>query len=103
MKIRRSLLKDTVSVQTYTGESAYGPVYAAATSARVNVDATRRLVRNAAGEEVVSEATLYVHPNDAALFVPESRVSIGDRLSTVLGVSVQTFRGSDAFAKVSCS
>ena len=30
MKVRRSLLKDAVAVETYVGDGAYGPVYAAA-------------------------------------------------------------------------
>lgn len=103
MKVRRSLLKDTVSVTTYAGDGAYGPVYAAAVNVRCNVDATRRLVRNANGDEAVSEATLAVHPDDAAVFTPESAVTIDGRASRVLASSPQTFRGGTVYLKVVCS
>ena len=103
MKIRRSLLKDSVSVEPYTGSGAYGPVYGTAKTVRVNVDATRRLVRDATGREVVSEASLYVHPDDAASFVPESRLTIGGRVSTVLVANPQTFRGKLVCVKAACS
>jgi hypothetical protein len=97
------MLKDTVAVESYSGEGAYGPIYAASATVSCNIDGTRRLVRNANGDEVVSEATLHVHPNDAAAFVPESRVTISGRASTVLSVNSQTFRGQAVYAKVTCS
>ena len=111
MKIRRSLLKDLVAVETYTGESAYGPNFAASVTVKVNVDQTRRLVRNSAGDEVVSEATLNIHPQprdettgallDATtLFMPESRVTISGRLAKVIGVRPNTVRGQTVFVKV---
>lgn len=103
MKIRRSLLKDTVSIQTYGGESAYGPVYAAAVTVACNIEATRRLVRDSAGDEAISEATLAVHPDDAVSFTPESRITIAGRTSRVLTTSAQTFRGNLVFLSVSCA
>jgi hypothetical protein len=103
MNVRRSLLKGTVAVETYGGGGSYGPVYAAAVTVRCNVDATRRLVRGSDGVEVVSEATLAVHPSDAGVFTPESRVTIDGRASRVLTASPQTFRGGTAFLAVSCA
>ena len=103
MKIRRSLLRDTIALETYSGESGIGPVYAAAVSVQCNVDATRKMVRDQAGDQVVSEATLYVHPADASGFTPESRVTIAGRASAVLGVTPRTFRGTDVLTEVSCS
>ena len=111
MKIRRSLLKDLVTVETYSGEGAYGPVFAASVTVKVNVDQTRRLVRNTAGDEVVSEATLAVHPaprdeatrallDATTLFTPESRVTIGGRAARVIGVKPNTVRGRIVFLKV---
>ena len=102
MKIRRSLLKDTVAVETYSGDSAYGPIYAASTSIHCHIDARRHLIRNTYGDEVVSEATLYVHPDDAAPFTPESRVTIPTgRVSSVLTVAPSTWRGNEAMVMVS--
>jgi hypothetical protein len=96
-------LKDSVSVETYAGDGAYGPTYAAAVTVPCNVEATRRLVRNAAGDEVVSESTLFVHPDDVASFVPESLLTFETRTSRVLAVSPRTFRGATSHAEVSCA
>jgi hypothetical protein len=111
VKIRRSLLKDLVAVETYSGEGAYGPIFAAAVTVKVNVDQTRRLVRNTAGDEVVSEATFAVHPQprdeatrallDATtLFTPESQVTISGRAAKVISVKANTVRGRIVFMKV---
>jgi len=111
MKIRRSLLKDLVTVETYSGEGAYGPIFEASVTVKVNVDQTRRLVRNAAGDEVVSEATLAVPPQprhettrallDAvALFTPETRVTISGRAAKVIGVKPNTMRGRIVYVSV---
>jgi hypothetical protein len=91
VKIRRSLLKDTVSVQTLTGESSYdGPTYAAAVEVGCSVEYRRRLVRTATGDEVVSEAQLTVHPDDEATFTPESLVTVDGRDSQVIGIARHT-------------
>jgi hypothetical protein len=103
MKIRRSLLKDSVSVEPYAGQGAYGPVYTAPQTVSVALDHTRRLVRNSEGAEVVSEATLYVHPDDEARFPAQSRVTIAGRTSEVLATSPQTMRGQTVLVKVACS
>lgn len=114
MKIRRSLLKDLVTVETYTGDGAYGPIFAAPVTVKVNVDQTRKLVRNPAGVEVVSEATLMVHPHPideatgllleaAALFAPESRVTIAGRISTVLIMKPNTIQGRIVYVSVAVS
>ena len=103
MRIRRSLLKDLVGVETYSGDSAYGPIYSASVNVDCNIDTTRRLVRTASGDEVVSEATLHVHPDDEALFTPESRILLATRTTTVLAVSRKTFRGTISHVEVSCA
>jgi adenosyl cobinamide kinase/adenosyl cobinamide phosphate guanylyltransferase len=93
----------TVSVETWQGEGAYGAVYAAPVDIVCNVDSTTRLVRNANGEEVVSEVTLEVKYTDAAAFAPESRVTISGRVSTVLSASPKQFKGQVVYVKVSCT
>ena len=103
MKIRRSLLKSTVSVETYAGDGAYGPVYAAPVVVPCNVQMKRRLVRNANGDEYVLMPLLTVHPDDMAAFTPETRLTIDGRASTVLSVAVLTFRGGANHAEVSCT
>lgn len=111
MKIRRSLLRDLVIVESYSGEGAYGPAFAGPIMVKVNIDSTRRLVRNTAGDQVISEATLIVHPEPrdedtgatlsaVTLFTPESKITLGGRVATVLGVSENTVRGGLVFLKV---
>ena len=100
MKIRRSLLKSTITVRSYAGEGPYGPAYAAAVTVRCNVDASRRLVRNAAGDEVVSEATLHAHPDVADAFPPESLVTINGRNTVVIGAKTHTLRGRPTHVEV---
>ena len=103
MRVSPSLFRDTVSVETYSGDSAYGPIYVASADVLCRVSATRQLVRNSAGDEVVSEVTVYVQPADEAKFTPESRVTIAGRVSTVLGVSPQGRPGETDLIKVTCS
>ena len=97
------MMGDTVAVETWTGMSAYGSIYGASANVTCNIDATRRLVRNAEGAEVVSEMTLHVKAADEAKFVLESRVTVATRISTVLTVSPQTFRGQVVLVKVALS
>lgn len=88
MRIRRSLLKDTVTVRTLTGETSYdGPAHADAVQVRCAIDNRRRLVRTEGGDEVVAAARLTVHPDDEALFTPESLVTVAGRDSQVVGVA----------------
>lgn len=117
MKIRRSQLKDTVAVATRTGEGAYGPVDAELRTVRCTIDERRRLVRDASGDETVSESTLLLHPHTAvyedgvfvalvdpmAVFLPESPVTIGDRVSRVLAAKEHKVRSSVIVVEVTCA
>lgn len=78
------LTNTTVSVKTFTGQGAYGPVHAAAADVDVAIADSRRLVRNAKGGEVVSETTLYANPDQHAALAPESLVTLPDREATVI-------------------
>jgi hypothetical protein len=74
----------TAKVETYLGEGSNGSVYAAPvtlspTSTPPNgvfADDSRKLVRNANGEQVVSETTLYTSISNVGLFTEKSRVTI---------------------------
>ena len=103
MKIRRAFLKDTVTVETYVGQTAYGPKYAAALTVPCHIDVKRRLVRNANGVETVSSATLLVHPDDVAAFAAESRLTLSGAQSTVILTHPQTVRGQMSHAEVDCT
>ncbi len=113
MKIRRILLKDTVTISTYQGDGAYGAVFADPVNVRVNVDTTRKLVRDANGEQVVSDVTLAAHPqtrddqggthDPVALFAPGSKVTVNGRDSEVIGTRAATIRGTTAWVEVTCT
>jgi len=81
------LKRHTVSVQPYLGTGAYGPQYGPAVNVKCFRDDTRRLVRAANGDEVVSETTFYC---DLGVNVtPESVVNIGTRSTTVIAVKTR--------------
>ncbi|THA82725.1 hypothetical protein [Streptomyces sp. A0592] len=67
------LLRHTVSIEAYLGDSAYGPQYAAPVVARAFVEEKVRTVRNQQGEEVTASTTVYLLPTQAC--PPESRVT----------------------------
>lgn len=119
MKVRRSLLKDTVTAATYTGDGPYGPVYDTLVTVRCGIDETRRLVRDSAGDERVSEATLTLHPSTQTtdttipgqtitvdpveVFTPETLVTIAGRDSRVLSARTLTRRGMPYAVEVTCT
>jgi len=100
--ISTRLFRDSVSVETFTGNGAYGPIFAASVTVLCKVSFVLQLVRNANGEEVVSEVTLYALPADEAKFTPDSRITFATRTSTVLGVSPQGRPGETVLVKVTC-
>ena len=101
--ISRRLMRDSITFAPFLGEGAYGPVYDDPVILLGKVSMTRQLVRNANGEEVVSEMTVYLHPADAAAITPESRATFDGRAATVLGVSQQARPGETTQAKVTCT
>jgi hypothetical protein len=96
-------MAQTVAVETFQGETGIGPKFAASSNVTCNVSASRRLVRNAEGEEVTSEFTIHVPAASEASFTPHSRVTIGSRVSTVLAVSPKSYRGQVVYVEVACA
>lgn len=90
MSLDQLLTGDVVTVTPYRGETAYGPSYGDALEVDCRAVTDRKVVRNAAGDEVVSESTLYVRPTlpdgaDATVvFAPESLVTVNGRRSQVI-------------------
>jgi hypothetical protein len=99
-------LTEPVSVRTYQGEGAYGPLFGPAVTTWCQLDAGRRLVRNRAGDEVVSESTLRLSPDLdesldlEALFTPESLVAAGGRGSRVITAKPVLARGRLVYLEV---
>jgi hypothetical protein len=94
------MMGDVVAVETYGGASGQGSKYGTSANVTCNVNAKRKLVRNAAGAEVISETTLQVKPADEAKFTPQSRVTIVTKTSLVITVSPKTYKGVVVYAEV---
>lgn len=76
------LLRHTVTLEPYLGQSAAGPKYGPAVTVACFVDDTRRLVRNELGDQVISETTLYcVLDTDAPT---KSKVTVNGRQAWVI-------------------
>lgn len=87
----------TCTVETLQGVDGYGRevfaapvVLAPATSSGCFIEQKRRLVRGKDGVEVISETTVYTYPAAAALFTPDSRVTIGTAVSRVIVAAPST-------------
>ena len=84
MKIPSFALPQTVEIEEYTGEGAYGPEFADSYTTKARVEYGRELVRNQNGDEAVCSARVYLDPKDKPL--PGSRVTIDGRTHRVLEV-----------------
>lgn len=117
MKIRRSLLKDSVVVQTRTAGGSYGDTLADPVTVPCLLDETRRMVRDSSGQQVVSEATLTLHPksrvtpeegsptiaNPMDVFTQGSEITINDRTSEVLAAKELRVRNTTFAVEVTCA
>lgn len=86
MSIAR-LFTQTASVETRLGSGTTGERFASAVSRPCFVDDAVRLVRNSQGEEVVSSSRLYGPPEDAAVYLPGSKVTVNDRTARVISTA----------------
>ena len=77
----------SVSVQTCTGQGAYGPVLATPQDVACYIDDSVKLVRNAAGDEVVSSTRIRTALANADLFPANSEVTVSGRVARVIAVN----------------
>lgn len=98
----RSLRRDSITVEAYSGEGGDGSLYEAPVTVLGKVSYMRQQVRDAVGEEVVSEVTAYVHPDDAAPFTDEARVTVDGRVTYVITAGPQGRPGEAVQVKVTC-
>lgn len=78
------MLKSSISVEAYEGETATGPKWAAGVTLSAHVEPRRRLIVMRDGREVRTEMFALVAPD--ATIPPESRVTYGARTYRVLDV-----------------
>jgi hypothetical protein len=75
----------TVTVETKSGEDPFGNVNTVTSDPIAGfLDDSRALVRNASGDQAVSESTFYTGKEHQSLFAPESLVHLPDRTATVI-------------------
>lgn len=82
MRVPRWLLRHEIVVEPYLGQGGNGPTYGPAVTVRCFRDDARKLVRDAAGEQVVSETTCYCPP--ATVAPPLSRVTVAGKTAYVI-------------------
>ncbi|MFB4294795.1 hypothetical protein ACBI99_44700 [Nonomuraea sp. ATR24] len=75
MALPEHLKRHTVTVQPYLGAGPTGSVYGAPFSRRGYAEDKRQLVRDAAGDEVVSEATFYCDQGPEEI-PPKSKITL---------------------------
>lgn len=80
------LFTQSVSVETYLGQTSSGPSYNTATAVACFINSARKLVRDKTGAEVISETTLYAPLADFDTFTVGSKVTVNGRKATVLCV-----------------
>ena len=79
------LLRHTVTIETYEGDSAYGPRYATGVAVRCFLEQKTRTVRDREGQEVVSSGTFYARLDEAQAVCPaESRITLPDGTTTTV-------------------
>lgn len=88
-----SFFVHTVSVETLTGQGGHGPVYANPVQFPCFVDDSAHLVRNAEGQEVVSNTVVYADPAVASAFAVNSRVTANGRVAHVITLNVHDSGG----------
>lgn len=99
MNIAR-LFKQSVSLETYLGTNAHGPVYASPVTVPCFIEDASKLVRKASEEEILSSTTLYAalstapdEPAVAGQFAPSSRVTLNGRTAHVITANRQDAAG----------
>ena len=70
--IPSALLRQSVTVASYEGEGAAGPVFGEPVAYPARVEERRRLLQSGSGEVIASEAVAYLRPD-----VP---IKVGDRV-----------------------
>jgi hypothetical protein len=86
VKLPKFLLQHEATIAAYEGDTAVGQSYATAVTVQCLAEDKRRLVKGAAGVEVVSTTTIYCPPDTVAPV--ESKVTVNGRDTKVVARSV---------------
>lgn len=81
----------TATVETFQGTNGYGEdTYADPVDVPGFLTDVRKLVLNADGEQVTSEAQFFTYPDRAPLFLAKSRVTVNGNPSLVIRSNLNT-------------
>lgn len=86
MKVPSSLLRQTMLVERYAGNSSTGPTFDQAVSVRTRVEWRRRVVQSPTGVDVVVVGSAIIRPEDVARVTPQSKVTVDGRRAEVIDV-----------------
>jgi hypothetical protein len=99
--VNRRWFIHTAVVETLLGAGAYGDQFAAPTTDTGFMEGSTKLVRNPAGEQVVSSSQWYTDLANAPKYTPDSRVTNGGRTARVVGVNThETPTGTEDHVEV---
>lgn len=76
----------SATVETFTGTSPTGRVFAAPVTVRGLLDDGLVLKQSSAGEQLVQKSVFYADIKDAPKFTPESRITVNGRATRVSAV-----------------
>jgi hypothetical protein len=97
--IPTALLADEVTVESYEGAGAHGPIFDPTPSqVRARIEPRRSVVRRGDGTEVISRAVMFARP-DAAI-AAEDRVSSDGRTYRVLDIATRKAGSSSTYLEV---
>lgn len=84
--IPQSLLKDTITVEPYTGSSAYGTVYGTAFTVKCRYEDSNELKVDANGREQVAKGRFFCNPGYN--ITTESKITWGSVTYNVISVII---------------
>lgn len=90
MKVPRGLLNQTADIKIFEGATGLGPKYGPLQTVRCRIENRRTMVRDADGNEVLSETRLFFYPESPATeMTPESVVIVDGYQRTIISVDKQ--------------
>ncbi len=88
MRIPLRLLRHTVSVTPYLGDSAYGPIYGDTVDLQTRIEFSTGVTKNGEGQDITYNARLFLLPE--ADLAPEAKLEYIDQMGRKYQLTVIT-------------
>lgn len=83
IRLFETLMSSSVTIEDKSGDDTYGnPTYKAPVRYKAHISRQRRIVRNATGQQIVSEQAIYLNGSPSTLPTARVTLSTGDVGST---------------------